>query len=54
MQSVREGGDKGCTVALNGESIMGVAFRNLAENVVVAVEERIEDLPPTQKVEVTR
>lgn len=54
VQSVREGGDSGAPVALNDESIMGIAFRNLAENMVATVEKRNRDLPPTQKVEITR
>lgn len=53
VQSVREGADDGKPVALSDDTIMGIAFRNLAENLVVAVNKRNEELPPTAKVDVT-
>lgn len=53
VQSVRESADTGVPIACNEESIMGIAFHRLAENVVSAVEKRNSELPPTQKVEVT-
>ena len=53
MQSIREGGDDGKPVALNTESITGMAFDALADKVVEAVDKRNRDLPPTNIVEVT-
>ncbi|MGM0375400.1 MAG: Mrp/NBP35 family ATP-binding protein [Bacteroidota bacterium] len=54
VQSIREGGDKGEPSALNPDSITGRAFYELAEAVVKAVDERNENLPPTEVVEITR
>ncbi len=53
VQSIREGGDDGKPVALNTDSITGMAFDALADKVVEAVEKRNRDLPPTNIVEVT-
>lgn len=53
VQSVREAADAGAPIALKEDSIMGIAFRNLAENVIVAINKRNNDLPPTERVEVT-
>lgn len=53
VQSVRESADKGAPIALNDETIMGLSFRKLAENVISAVDKRNQQLPPTKKVEVT-
>ena len=52
VQSIREGGDEGKPVALNTDSITGMAFDNLADNVVKAVDKRNKDLPPTNIVQV--
>lgn len=54
VQSIREGGDDGKPVALNRDSITGIAFHTLAENVVTQVEERNKKQPPTQKVDITK
>ncbi|MDD6210476.1 MAG: Mrp/NBP35 family ATP-binding protein [Bacteroidales bacterium] len=54
VQSICEGGDAGEPVALNPESVTGLAFRSLAESVVKQVDWRNKHLPPTQKVEVTK
>jgi ATP-binding protein involved in chromosome partitioning len=54
VQSIREGGDDGVPPALNTETITGMAFASLADNVVEAVENRKKNLPPTHVVEVTR
>lgn len=54
VQSICEGGDAGEPVALNPESVTGLAFRSLAEAVVKQVDWRNKHLPPTQKVEVTK
>lgn len=42
VQSICDGGDAGCPVALNPDSITGAAFAGLAEEVVKAVEENQE------------
>lgn len=54
VQSVREAADAGEPIALCEDSIMGIAFRNLAENVIAAIQKRNSDLPPTQRVEITQ
>lgn len=54
VQSVREAADAGEPIALREDSIMGIAFRNLAENVIAAIQKRNSDLPPTQRVEITQ
>ena len=51
VQSIREGGDEGKPVALNPNSITGLAFADLARTVISAVNERNEREAPTQKVE---
>lgn len=53
VQSIREGGDEGKPVALNTDSITGMAFDALADNVIDAVEKRNKDLPATNIVQVT-
>ena len=52
VQSICEGGDKGVPVALNEDTITGMAFSHLADNFIDAVERRNKEQPPTQKVEV--
>lgn len=54
VQSICEGGDGGVPVACNPESVTGVAFAELAKNVVEQVEIRNSTLPETQKVEVRK
>ncbi|MFW6389436.1 MAG: P-loop NTPase, partial [Marinilabiliaceae bacterium] len=54
VQSIREGGDKGEPSALDPDTITGRAFYELADAVVKAVDERNQNLPPTEVVEVTR
>ena len=51
VQSICEGGDEGRPVALDGNTVTGRAFTELAEAVVEAVARRNETLPPTQIVE---
>lgn len=53
VQSIREGGDDGKPVALNTDSITGMAFDALADNVIEAVDKRNRDLPATNIVQVT-
>ena len=52
VQSIREGGDDGKPVALNVDSITGMAFDALADKLVKAIDKRNRDLPPTDIVEV--
>lgn len=54
VQSIREGGDDGIPVAVNDNSIMGMAFRNLAEKIVEQVDIRNKTSEATKKVEITR
>lgn len=54
VQSVREGADEGKPVALRDDTIMGQAFRLLADRVIEALEERNTMLPPTKHVQVKR
>ena len=48
VQSICEGGDNGCPVALDNTTMTGLAFRNLAEAVVHQVEERNATLDATR------
>lgn len=52
VQSICEGGDKGVPVALNENTITGMAFAHLADNFIQSVEKRNAEMAPTQKVEV--
>ncbi|MBK5720721.1 Mrp/NBP35 family ATP-binding protein [Dysgonomonas sp. Marseille-P4677] len=52
VQSICEGGDKGIPVALNENSITGMAFIHLADNFIASVNKRNEELAPTKKVDV--
>ncbi|WP_430810775.1 MULTISPECIES: P-loop NTPase [unclassified Carboxylicivirga] len=52
VQSIREGGDAGEPAALNEQSMTGIAFANLAEKVVVQVEQRNASMPKTKIVEI--
>lgn len=53
VQSIREGGDDGIPVALNPETITGMAFNEFATNLVAAVDKRNRELPETKIVEIT-
>ena len=53
VQSIREGGDEGKPVALDTDSITGMAFDALADNVVEAMEKRKRENPPTSIVQVS-
>ena len=53
VQSVREAADSGDPIATRDDAIMGIAFHNLADNLVAAVEARNSEFPPTSKVEIT-
>lgn len=52
VQSICEGGDAGKPVALNENSITGMAFSSLADNFILSLERRNSDKAPTQKVDV--
>ncbi|MDR1707358.1 MAG: Mrp/NBP35 family ATP-binding protein [Prevotella sp.] len=52
VQSICEGGDKGLPVALNDNTITGMAFAHLSDNFIESVEKRNAELAPTQIVEV--
>lgn len=53
VQSIREGGDDGIPSAMQN-SIVGNAFRGLAQNVAKQVELRNQTAPPTQKVQMNK
>lgn len=54
VQSIREGGDEGKPVALNSDSVTGMAFSALADKVIAAVDKRNKELPETHIVEVKK
>lgn len=54
VQSIREGGDNGVPVATNEDSIMGIAFGALADNVVRAIDKRNNEQPKTKIVEINK
>jgi ATP-binding protein involved in chromosome partitioning len=54
VQSIREGGDDGKPVALNSDSVTGMAFSALADKVIAAVDKRNKELPETHIVEVKK
>ncbi|EJX10325.1 mrp/Nbp35 family ATP-binding protein [gut metagenome] len=54
VQSICESGDEGEPAAVNGDSMTGIAFRNLAEAVVKETERRNSELPPTTIVEMNK
>ncbi len=47
VQSLRESGDEGVPVAVNSDTITGLAFINLAQAVVTMTRRRNQELPPT-------
>ena len=54
VQSIREGGDAGRPIAFNSDSILSLAFKELAHNVVDRVNFRNENLAATKKVEMVK
>lgn len=54
VQRVCETGDEGSPIATETGSVMGIAFRTLARNLVEQVARRNEELAPTERVEVTK
>jgi ATP-binding protein involved in chromosome partitioning len=53
VQSIREGSDNGEPVALN-DSITGLAFMSLADEVIRRTEQRNREMMPTMKVKITK
>lgn len=51
---IREGGDSGNPSAVNGSSLVGKVFAEIAENLVSQLEIRNKELDPTKKVKVSR
>ncbi len=54
VQSICEGGDNGAPVALDENSVTGIAFRELAHELVRQTEIRNETLPKTERVDVKK
>jgi ATP-binding protein involved in chromosome partitioning len=54
VQSIREGGDEGKPIAINEDSVMSLAFKKLAQNVVDSVAYRNENFEATKKVEMVK
>jgi ATP-binding protein involved in chromosome partitioning len=54
VQSICEGGDQGIPSALNENSVVGAAFKNLAIRMVEEVEQRNAVLDPTRRIEILR
>lgn len=54
VQSICEGGDNGIPVALDPDTIVGQAFRELAQSVAIATDARNHQLPPTAAVDTHR
>jgi ATP-binding protein involved in chromosome partitioning len=52
VQSICEGGDSGKPVALNENSLTGMAFNQLAQNVIARIHYRNENLEVSKRVEV--
>lgn len=54
VQSIREGGDNGTPAAMNQDTMVGIAFGDLATNVIKAVEARNAKSEPTKQVKISR
>jgi ATP-binding protein involved in chromosome partitioning len=54
VQSICEGGDLGAPSALNEHSLIGAAFKNLAERLIVEVKQRNSILDPTRRVQIIK
>jgi ATP-binding protein involved in chromosome partitioning len=52
VQSICEGGDRGIPVAMNENTITGLAFQNLARQTAEQVDYRNEHLEATKRVQV--
>ena len=54
VQSICEGGDNGLPVALNPDTMTGLAFRELAQAVAIATDARNHQQPPTKAVNTSK
>ncbi len=54
VQSIREGGDEGIPSALHTETVIGMAFSEVAKNLVHQIHLRNIERAPTKKVRITR
>jgi ATP-binding protein involved in chromosome partitioning len=54
VQSIREGGDQGIPVAVQSESVTGMAFTDVAKNFAHQLHIRNIERAPTKKVKITR
>ncbi|MFA8435928.1 MAG: P-loop NTPase [Marinifilaceae bacterium] len=54
VQSIREGGDSGVPAACNDDSMVGLSFAQLAQNLIETIDDRNKNMNPTQKVKMTR
>ena len=54
VMSIREGGDHGTPAALDEETASGLAFKELASNVVQQLEYRNSNLKPTERVRIKK
>jgi len=54
VQSIREGGDAGRPIAFNEDSIMSLAFKELAQRVIERVDFRNSTMEATKKVEIVK
>lgn len=54
VQSIREGGDNGKPAAVNEDSVVGMAFADLATKLNAAVDARNQKSAPTERVKITR
>ena len=54
VQSIREGGDEGVPSAANPESVIGLAFAEVAKNMIHQLHLRNIQRAPTKKVKITR
>ncbi|MCT4601828.1 MAG: Mrp/NBP35 family ATP-binding protein [Marinifilum sp.] len=54
VQSIREGGDNGKPAAVNEDSVVGMAFADLATKLNAVVDARNQNSAPTERVKITR
>lgn len=54
VQSIREGGDDGKPAALDVDSPIGKAFKEVAEKTIVEVDRRNQEFEATKKIKITR
>lgn len=53
VQGIRESGDSGKPIAITPDNQAGMAFHQLSQSVVQALDKRNSEQPPTQKVKIT-